>query len=396
MDYDTFLRAKVTIAKPKGFEVDQADVNPLLKPHQIAAVIWAIRLGCAALFMAFGLGKTFVQLEIVRIVRARIGGMGLIVIPLGVRQEFIRDAARLGITVKFIRRIEEADDPNGIYLTNYETIRDRKLDPLLFSVASLDEAACLRGFGGSKTFREFMALFAGDDRRDMANRVKSAGVPYRFVATATPSPNEFVELLAYSAFLGVMDVGQAKTRFFKRNSEKADNLTLSPARERDFWLWVASWALFVQKPSDLGYSDDGYELPPIDIRWHEIPADHADAGTIMDGQAMLEGLRQRRHARHLQHLPLRQRLAELGCEGLRHGGQRGRRLRRVRQLGPGQREAPPRRLAAGQTHGALPAGLRRPLLDLGLAGEQGRRLRLRRAHLAPVQRRLAGRQQGQH
>jgi DNA modification methylase len=287
MDYDAFLRAKVTIAKPKGFDVNPADVNPLLKPHQVAAVVWAIRLGCAALFMAFGLGKTFVQLEIVRLVRARVGGMALIVIPLGVRQEFMRDAARLGIPVKFIRRIEEADDPNGIYLTNYETVRDRKLDPRLFSVASLDEAACLRGFGGSKTFREFMALFAGDDRRDMANRIKGADVAYRFVATATPSPNEFVELLAYSAFLGVMDVGQAKTRFFKRNSEKADNLTLSPARERDFWLWVASWALFVQKPSDLGYSDDGYELPALDIRWHEIPADHADAGTNVDGQAQM-------------------------------------------------------------------------------------------------------------
>ncbi len=286
-DYDTFLRAKVTIAQPKGFDVDPAEVHPLLKPHQVAAVIWAIRLGCAALFMAFGLGKTFVQLEIVRLVRQRVGGMALIVIPLGVRQEFMRDAARLGIAVKFIRRIEEADDPEGIYLTNYETVRDRKLDPLLFGVASLDEAACLRGFGGSKTFREFMALFAGDDRRDMGNRIKGAGVTYRFVATATPSPNEFVELLAYSAFLGVMDVGQAKTRFFKRNSEKADHLTLSPARERDFWLWVASWALFVQKPSDLGYSDEGYELPPLDIRWHEIPADDAATSADPNGQGQM-------------------------------------------------------------------------------------------------------------
>ncbi|MET3512788.1 DNA modification methylase [Pseudacidovorax sp. 1753] len=287
MNYDDFLRAKVTIAQPKGFNVDPAEIHPLLKPHQVAAVIWAIRLGCAALFMAFGLGKTFVQLEIVRLVRQRVGGMALIVIPLGVRQEFMRDAARLGIAVKFIRRIEEADDPEGIYLTNYETVRDRKLDPLLFGVASLDEAACLRGFGGSKTFREFMAMFAGDDRRDMGNRIKGAGVAYRFVATATPSPNEFVELLAYSAFWGVMDVGQAKTRFFKRNSEKADHLTLSPAREQDFWMWVASWALFVQKPSDLGYSDEGYELPPLDIRWHEIPADHAAAGADLNGQGQM-------------------------------------------------------------------------------------------------------------
>jgi hypothetical protein len=243
--------------------------------------------GRRAIFCAFGLGKTVIQLEVVRITRARVGGMGLIAIPLGVRQEFMRDAAMLGIKVKFIRSIEEADDPEGIYLTNYESIRDGKLDPRLFSVASLDEAACLRGFGGTKTFREFMALFAGDDRRNMHSRVRSAGVTYRFVATATPSPNEYVELLAYCAFLGVMDVGQAKTRFFKRNSEKADQLTIHPHKEREFWLWMASWALFVQKPSDLGYSDEGYELPPIDVRWHEVEADHEHAGHEAYGQARM-------------------------------------------------------------------------------------------------------------
>jgi DNA modification methylase len=191
--------------------------------------------------------------------------------------------------LKFVRSIAECDDPNGIYLTNYETVRDGKLDPRLFSVASLDEADCLRGFGGSKTFREFMALFAGDDRRDMAQRVRSAGVRYRFVATATPSPNEYVELLAYCAYLGVMDIGQAKTRFFKRNSEKADQLTIHPHKEREFWLWMSSWALFVQRPSDLdpSFSDEGYELPEIDVRWHEIPSDHAAAGTNMNGQALM-------------------------------------------------------------------------------------------------------------
>jgi DNA modification methylase len=285
-DYASFLRAKVTLASPKGFAIDPAEVNPILKSHQVASVVWAVGLGCAALFEAFGLGKTVIELEITRIVRARAGGMGLIVIPLGVRQEFMRDAAMLGIKVKFIRRIEECDNPDGIYLTNYETVRDGKLDPRAFSVACLDEAACLRGFGGSKTFREFMGLFAGDYRRP-GGRMRSDGVRYRFVATATPSPNEYIELLAYSAFLGVMDVGQGKTRFFKRNSEKADKLTLLPSRERDFWMWVASWALFVQKPSDLGFSDEGYELPPIDIRWHEIAADHAEAGSDMDGQMRL-------------------------------------------------------------------------------------------------------------
>ncbi len=287
MEYADFLRAKVQMAESFGFEITAAEVNPKLKAHQIQIVIWAVAGGRRAIFCAFGLGKTVIQLETVRITRARAGGMGLIVIPLGVRQEFMRDAGMLGITVKFVRRIEECDDPEGIYLTNYETVRDGKLDPRAFSVASLDEAACLRGFGGTKTFREFMALFAGDDRRSMHERVRSGGVRYRFVATATPSPNEYIELLAYCAFLGVMDVGQAKTRFFKRDSTKADKLTLHAHKEREFWLWMASWALFVQKPSDLGCSDEGYELPPLCVHWHEVEDTAEHAGFDRTGQGRI-------------------------------------------------------------------------------------------------------------
>ncbi|MBU0601111.1 MAG: DNA methylase N-4 [Gammaproteobacteria bacterium] len=286
MSYLDFLRRKIKLADSFGFDVTDTEINQLLKPHQRDIVRWLVRMGRAACFAAFGLGKSVIQVETVRLTRERAGGMALIVIPLGVRQEFMRDAAMLGVTVKFIRRIEEADDPEGIYLTNYETVRDGKLDPRLFTVASLDEAACLRGFGGTKTFREFMALFAGD-RKTFHARVAGVCVAYRFVATATPSPNDYIELLAYSAFLGVMDVGQAKTRFFKRNSEKADELTIHPHKEREFWLWVASWGLFVQRPSDLGHSDDGYELPELEIHWHEIPADHEDAGFDFRGQGLL-------------------------------------------------------------------------------------------------------------
>ena len=285
MNYADFLRAKIKLAEQYGFDVADSDVHPILKPHQRDMVRWMVRMGRAACFAAFGLGKSVIQLEAVRLTLTQAGGMGLIVIPLGVRQEFIRDAAMLGIRVKFIRRIEEATDAD-IYLTNYETVRDGKLDPRQFSVASLDEASVLRGFGGTKTFREFMAIFAGD-RKTMHGRTLGDAVPYRFVATATPSPNDYIELLAYAAFLNVMDVGQAKTRFFKRDSTKADVLTIHPHKEREFWLWVSSWALFVQKPSDLGHSDEGYELPEMNIVWHEIADDHADAGFDFKGQGML-------------------------------------------------------------------------------------------------------------
>lgn len=290
-DYDTFLRAKIIAAPRLGFDVAPGQVNPRMKPHCQAIVPWLLAGGRRALFSAFGLHKTVMQLEAVRLASEHVGGRGLIVVPLGVRQEFMRDAVeRLGWPEppKFIRRIEEAG-ATGVYLTNYETVRDGKLDPRVFDAASLDEASVLRGFGGTKTFREFMALFAGDDRRDRAQRKVTEGIRFRFVATATPSPNDYIELLAYAAFLGIMDVPAAKTRFFKRNSEKADALTLLPHKEEEFWLWVASWAIFLQKPSDLGpeYSDEGYELPPLDIRWHEIRSDHATAGTEKDGQGRL-------------------------------------------------------------------------------------------------------------
>jgi len=107
------------------------------------------------------------------------------------------------------------------------------------------------------------------------------------VATATPDPNRYKELIHYAGYLGVMDTGQALTRFFQRDSEKAGNLTLYPHKEQEFWLWVASWAVFITKPSDLGHSDDGYVLPDLDVRWHEIPSDYAAAGTEKSGQGLL-------------------------------------------------------------------------------------------------------------
>jgi hypothetical protein len=298
MDYVDFLKAKVTMAPVGGFEVSDDEINPILLPHQRAIVIWGCRGGRRAIFAAFGLGKSIIQLEILRLILARFGGRGLIVAPLGVRQEFRRDAqvletgdhprisdeTRAALTawrdgrsdrtyaLAFVRSMADLPDA-GLCITNYEPVRDGKLDPKLFTCASLDEASCLRGFGGSKTFREFMRLFDG--------------IRFKFVATATPSPNEFIELLAYSAFLEVMDVGQAKTRFFKRNSEKADTLTIHPHKEREFWLWVASWGLFVERPSDLGFSDDGYDLPGMDVHWHELPSDHSAAGTEKNGQGRL-------------------------------------------------------------------------------------------------------------
>jgi len=289
-EYEKFLQSKIKIEKEQGHEIQASGINPILKPHQKAIVEWMVKGGRRACFASFGLGKSIIQLEAVRITRDISGGMGLIVIPLGVRQEFVRDSIEIlkwEHAPKFIRRIEEATYPNGIYMTNYETIRDGKLDPAEFTVATLDEASVLRGFGGSKTFREFMRLFTGDGGPSRNHRQDGKTVQFRFVATATPSPNDYIELLAYADFLGIMDVSQAKTRFFKRDSTKADKLTLHAHKEEEFWLWVSSWALFVQRPSDLGFSDKGYSMPPLQVRWHEVQTDHKNAGYDKLGQGKL-------------------------------------------------------------------------------------------------------------
>jgi superfamily II DNA or RNA helicase len=126
--YQEFLRAKVQFDRSCGFQVQDSEIHPLLKPHQRDIVRWAVAKGRAAIFAAFGLGKTFMQLEAVRLLIEHKGGEALIVAPLGVRQEFKRDAEKLGQSIRFIRTNDEVDGP-GLYLTNYESIRDGKIDP---------------------------------------------------------------------------------------------------------------------------------------------------------------------------------------------------------------------------------------------------------------------------
>ena len=271
-DYIDFLKGKIKLANHAGFEIEESEINPILKGHQKAIVKWAVYGGNRAIFAAFGLGKSVMQIETLRLIHSRTGGKVLVVVPLGVRQEFKRDGAMLGVHFEFIRRPEEMTEGQDFYLTNYESIRDGRLDPNIFTAVSLDEASVLRSYG-SKTYQEFLTLF---------NRVK-----FKFVATATPSPNRYKELIHYAGFLGIMDTGQALTRFFQRDSTQANNLTLYPHKEKEFWFWLHSWAIFLQKPSDLGFDDTGYDLPPLNVVYHEVGSDHSTAGFEKDGQGLM-------------------------------------------------------------------------------------------------------------
>lgn len=266
MTYKEFLESKIELAQDSGFEVNPADINKALKPHQRDAVIWALKGGRRALFESFGLGKTIQEIEFCKQVIDHEGGRALIVLPLGVKQEFTQDAVNVlrydaPVYCRSMEEVESCD--SSIVLTNYERVRDGDIRPDYFVATSLDEASVLRSFG-SKTYQTFLDKFKN--------------VPYKLVATATPSPNKYKELIHYAGYLEIMDTGQALTRFFQRDSTKANNLTLYPNMEDEFWLWVSSWALFITKPSDVNpeYSDDGYVLPPLDVRWHEIPIHYGD------------------------------------------------------------------------------------------------------------------------
>lgn len=268
----------MAISSQTGFEVSEDALTPSLFPHVKDTVRWAVRGGCRAIFSSFGMQKTVTQLEIERVIIESEGGAGLIVCPKRVVVEFITQAKEhLNMDVTYVRTMDEVKAcQTPIMITNYERVRDGevgvRIDPNYFTVTSLDEASVLRGFG-TKTYQEFLPLFSK--------------VPYRFVATATPSPNRYKELIHYAGYLGVMDTGQALTRFFQRDSTKANNLTLYKGKEQEFWLWVSTWAVFLTKPSDLGYSDEGYELPPLNVIEEVVTVDNDSAGYYEDGEKMM-------------------------------------------------------------------------------------------------------------
>lgn len=259
--YRKFLEAKIAVAESFGTTIDKSLLNPILLPHQADIVHWSISGGRRAIFASFGLGKTIMQIEIATQVMTLTGKPFLICMPLGVVGEFEDDLALLnnGLKLQYITDTDkvEAVDNQTIYVTNYERVRMGDINPEMFGGVSFDEASILRNLKTETT--NYVLKHFGK-------------INYRFVATATPTPNDFIEILNYADYLGVIDRGHALTRFFQRDSTKAGSLKLYPNKKEEFWKWVSTWAVFINKPSDLGYSDDGYNLPKMHI--HEIEVEN--------------------------------------------------------------------------------------------------------------------------
>jgi hypothetical protein len=240
VSYIDFLARKERRAQAVGFEIDPADVHPLLYPWQRAGVAWACSRGRAAFFWDCGLGKTFAQLEWARLS----GDRSLIVAPLSVARQTIREAERIDIDARYVRDGTEVDGP-GIWITNYEIVR--RFDPSMFGAVVLDESSILKNVDG-KT------------RRFLTEHLRV--VPRRLACTATPAPNDVAELTNHAEFLGVMPRAEMLAAYFV-NDER--NWRLKGHAVRPMFRWMASWAQALRRPSDAGYSDDGYDLPPLSI-----------------------------------------------------------------------------------------------------------------------------------
>lgn len=246
------------------------DINASLFPHQRHGVEFAARAGRAALFYDTGLGKTRMMLEWGRLVVEATNRPVLMLAPLGVGKQHIAEAEAMGVEA-ILSRFGSPPSRPCVTVTNYERLQ--RFDPADYAGVILDESSILKSFTGA-TSRRLIDSFAA--------------MQYRLAGSATPAPNDHTELGQHSAFLGVMPSNEMLTRFFIADQANAGAYRLKRAAVRPFWDWVASWARCVSKPSDLGFSDDGFVLPPLTVDRHIVASDPSiERGAERDGQGRL-------------------------------------------------------------------------------------------------------------
>lgn len=261
LTYAEFLAAKKLTSATVGRDLNGTQPHPRLFPFQSAIVRWAARKGRAAVFADTGLGKTFIQLEWARL----LGERTLIVAPLSVARQTIREAAKIDVPVTYSRDGEAAD---GITITNYEMVH--RFDPAAFGAVVLDESSILKALDG-KTRRMLTEMFAA--------------TPLRLACTATPVPNDLAEIGNHAEFLGVMTHREMLSAFFVHGSldDGRDGWRLKGHAEDAFFRWLASWGMAVRTPSDIGYSDEGYLLPPLTIEPSFVTTEYVPEGQLFFG-----------------------------------------------------------------------------------------------------------------
>jgi hypothetical protein len=282
-DYREFLESKQSRVSAQGFDVAPISVNARLFPFQRDIVRWTVRKGRAAVFADTGLGKTYMQLEWARLISRSCGAQGvspfreppvLILAPLGVVEQTVRMGRVLGVAVNHCKT--QADVGAGVNITNYERLYH--FSPDGFCAIVLDESSILKAFDGA--LRKDITQFGSK-------------IDYRLACTATPAPNDIAEIANHAEFLGIMSRTDMLATYFVHDD---NGWRLKGHATDPFYKWLASWAMSMRRPSDLGYSDDGYELPPLHIEPVFVDVDYVPEGKLFFTD--LKGIEDRARVRH--------------------------------------------------------------------------------------------------
>jgi hypothetical protein len=252
--YADFLATKKRAVQATGVDVAAGDLDPRLFGFQAHVTAWALRRGRAAVWMDTGLGKTAVQVEWARRIADRTGARPLILAPLAVAEQTVRMAGDLlDVPVRYVADQAEADAAGGIVISNYDRLH--LLDPAAYGAVVLDESSVIKDVT-TKTRDKLLAAFRS--------------TPYRLACSATPAPNDVAELANHAEFLGAAKREHMLATYFLHDE---DGWRLKGHAGDAMYRWMATWAVALRKPSDLGYPDDGYDLPPLRILPHFVAAD---------------------------------------------------------------------------------------------------------------------------
>lgn len=274
MTYEEYLISKQLSATPSGFETDTSQFNQVLFDWQQKGLQWLLKIGNGAAFWERGLGKTLLQVEWAKQVYQETKSPVLIVCPLAVARQTIKEARKINVDIEFVRDETEArlsDYP--ITIVNFDMFR-KKFTAKHWKNGGLviDESSILKSYQGET--KKYIIPFASKIR-------------YSLLCSATPSPNDFMELGNHAEALKVMKSNQMIANWFMNASMKDSNMVagkyvLKPLGQEDFWRWVTTWALVISKPSDIGGSNDGYIRPPLDIQYHILDVDHTRAWDMVN------------------------------------------------------------------------------------------------------------------
>lgn len=254
MIYKEFIDNKNFILENNGFDIDKSELNDSMFDFQKDIVRWALKKGRSAIFADCGMGKTLMQLEWAE----KIGGKVLIVAPLSVTTQTQKEGEKFGYKVTICEN--QSDVQDGINITNYEKLD--KFECNVFNGVVLDESSILKSFKG-KIRTQIIEYFQK--------------TPYKLACTATPAPNDFMELGNHSEFLGIMTRSEMLSMYFVHDGGETSKWRLKRHAESIFWQWMASWAVFIDNPANLGYEVEGYNLPKLHI--HQIIVDGNEPST---------------------------------------------------------------------------------------------------------------------